>query len=53
MERDDSGNQTKFYKPQEQLYKKTTFGYKCFIGSKETIKENAIISDVRTHYPIN
>ena len=49
IERDHSENQIKFYKPQE-LYEKTTIGFKCLICSKETLKENAITSHVRIRY---
>ena len=40
-----------YYQPQEDLYKKTVLGFKCKLCVKETLKENAMISHVRTHYP--
>ena len=50
FEKDNSGNQIKYFRPQEDLYRRTTIGHKCLICPKETMKENAMISHVRTHY---
>ena len=35
VERDDSGNQIRFCKPQEELYKKSTISYKCLLCSRK------------------